>query len=199
MLLASLNRLDEALVEIKRAHELDPLSPIISTAVARILHFSRRFEEAIAQCQRTLELNSQFAGAYFDLGLAYVEQGMYPEAIAAFDKLKELSEDPKGALLSLAVTYFRMGDRDKGLEIYEELMELSKTEYIPRIPLALIYSESGDREKAFELLEQGYAARDSNLVYLLCEPVLDSLRSDPRFQDLVNRMGFQRPGVTSRG
>ena len=199
MLLASLNRLDEALVEIKRAHELDPLSPIISTAVARILHFSRRFEEATAQCQRTLELNSQFAGAYFDLGLAYVEQGMYPEAIAAFDKLKELSEDPKGALLSLAVTYFRMGDRDKGLEIYEELMELSKTEYIPRIPLALIYSESGDREKAFELLEQGYAARDSNLVYLLCEPVLDSLRSDPRFQDLVNRMGFQRPGVTSRG
>lgn len=199
MLLASLNRLDEALVEIRRTHELDPLSPIISTAVGRVLHFSRRFEEATAQCRRTLELNSQFAGAYFDLGLTYVLQKMYSEAIAAFERLKELSEDPKGAMLYLASTYFRMGDQDKGLEIYEELMELSKTEYISRIPLACVYSESGDPEKAFELLEQGYAARDSNLVYLLCEPVFDPLRPDPRFQDLVNRMGFQRAGVSSRG
>ena len=194
MLLATLNRLDEALVEIKRAHELDPLSPIISTAVGRILHFSRRYEEATAQCRHTLELNSQFAGAYFDLGLTYLEREMYSEAIAAFERLKELSKDPKGAMLELAVTYFRMGERDKGLEIYEELMELSKTEYISRLPLALVHNESGNREKAFELLEQGFAARDSNLVYLLCEPTFDSVRSDPRFQDLVNRMGLQRPG-----
>ena len=199
MLLATLDRLDEALVEIKRAHELDPLSPIISTAVGRILHFSRRYEEATAQCRRTLELNSQFAGAYFDLGLTYLEREMYSEAIAAFERLKELSEDPKGAMLELAVTYFRMGERDKGLEIYEELMELSKTGYISRLPLALVHNESGNREKAFELLEQGFAARDSNLVYLLCEPTFDSVRSDPRFQDLVNRMGLPRPGVTSPG
>ena len=197
MLLASLNRLDEALVEIKRAHELDPLSPIISTAVGRILHFSRRFEEAAAQCRRTLELNSQFAGAYFDLGLAYAEQEMFPEAIAALERLKELSEDPKGALVVLSVIYFRMGNRDKGVKIYEELMELSKTEYISPVTLALVYSESGDREKAFESLEQGYAARDSNLVYLLCEPVFDSLRSDTRFQTLLNRMGLDRSGVIS--
>ena len=197
MLLATLNRLDEALVEIKRAHELDPLSPIISTAVGRILHFGRRYEEATAQCRRTLELNSQFAGAYFDLGLTYLEREMYLEAIAAFERLKELSEDPKGAMLWLAVTYFRMGERDKGLGIHEELMELSKTEYISRLPLALVHNESGNREKAFELLEQGFAARDSNLVYLLCEPTFDSVRSDPRFQDLVNRMGLQRPGVIS--
>jgi len=197
MLLASLNRLDEALVEIKRAHELDPLSPIISTAVGRILHFSRRFEEATAQCRRTLELNSQFAGAYFDLGLTYILQEMYPEAIAAFEKLKELSEDPKGAMLYLAATYFRMGDRDKGLEIFDALMEMSKTEYVSRIPLASVYNESGDKEKAFELLEQGYKARDSNLVYLPCEPVFDSLRSDPRFQDLLDRMGLLQPGVIS--
>jgi tetratricopeptide (TPR) repeat protein len=167
--------------------------------VGRILHFSRRYEEATAQCRRTLELNSQFAGAYFDLGLTYLEREMYAEAIAAFERLKELSEDPKGAMLYLAVTYFRMGDRDQGLEIYEELMELSKTEYISRLPLALVHNASGNREKAFELLEQGFAARDSNLVYLLCEPTFDSVRSDPRFQDLVNRMGLQRPGVTSPG
>jgi len=199
MLLATLNRLDEALVQIKRAHELDPLSPIISTAVGRILHFSRRFEEATAQCRRTLELNSQFAGAYFDLGLTYILQEMYPEAIAAFEKLKELSEDPKGAMLYLAATYFRMGDREKGLEIYRALIEFSKTEYVSRIPLACVYNELGDPEKAFELLEQGYAARDSNLVYLPCEPVFDPLRSDPRFHDLLDRMGLDRAGVTSPG
>ncbi len=199
MLLASLNRLDEALVQIKRAHELDPLSQIISTAVGRILHFSRRFEEATAQCRRTLELNPQFAGAYFDLGLTYILQENFPEAIAAFEKLKELSEDPKGAMLYLAATYFRMGDRDEGFEIYNALMEMSKTEHISRIPLACVYSELGDPEKAFELLEQGFAARDSNLVYLPCEPVFDSLRSDPRFQDLLDRMGLGRAGVISPG
>ena len=102
-------------------------------------------------------------------------------------------------MLYLAATYFRMGDRDEGFEIYNALMEMSKTEHISRIPLACVYSELGDPEKAFELLEQGFAARDSNLVYLPCEPVFDSLRSDPRFQDLLDRMGLGRAGVISPG
>ena len=191
MYLASVKRWDEALAEINRAHELDPLSPIISTAVARILHFSRRFDEAIDQCQRTLELNSEFLGAYFDLGLTYIEKRMYPEAIAALKKLGELSGDPKRGLMELTWTYSRMGERAKALKLLKKLTALSKTEDLPRVSLAFLHIELGDQDRAFELLEDGYVLKDSNLVYLQCEPKFDPIRDDPRFHDLLRRMNLQ--------
>ncbi len=92
-----------------------------------------------------------------------------------------------------------MGEREKAFKLLDQLSELSADDNLPCIPLALVHIGLGDIEKAFELLEEGYAQRDSNLLYLQCEPAFDSLRSDPRFQDLVSRMGFQRPGVTSPG
>jgi serine/threonine-protein kinase len=197
MFLASVSRLDEALTEIRQAHELDPLSPIISTAVGRILHFSRRFDEAIDQCQRTFELHPRFTGAHFDMGLAYLLKGMYPEAREAFKKLSEISGNPKRGLMEFAWVCGAMGEREKAFKLLDQLSELSVNENLPRIPLALVHIGLGDIEKALELLEEGYAQRDSNLLYLRCEPAFDSLRSDPRFQDLVNRMGLQRPGVFS--
>ena len=197
MFLASLNRSDEALAEIKQAHELDPLSPIISTAVGRILHFSRRFDEAVDQCRRTFELHPRFTGAHFDMGFTYLVKGMYPEAREAFKKLSEISGNPKRGLMELAWVYSAMGEREKAFRLLDQLSELSTHENLPRIPLALVHIGLGDMERAFELLEEGYAQRDSNLLYLQCEPGFDPLRSDPRYQDLVNRMGFQRPGVRS--
>jgi serine/threonine-protein kinase len=191
MFLASVNRLDEALAEIKRAHELDPVSPIISTAVGRILHFSRRFDEAIDQCRRTLELNPQFPGAYFDMGLSYIAKGMYLEAVEAFKKLGELSGDPKRGLIELAWVYSHQGARDKAFAHIEELMEHLGTEDLPRLPLAIVHIGLGDLEKAFELLEEGYTQRDSNLLYLQCESAFDPLRDDPRFHDLLLRMNFE--------
>jgi tetratricopeptide (TPR) repeat protein len=190
MFLASVSRFDEAIAEIRKAHELDPLSPIIGTAVGRLLHFSRRFDEAIDQCRRTIELNPQFPGAYFDSGLTYLAKGMHPEARAAFEKLSGITGDPKRGLMELSWVYSSMGERDKAFELLEELIELS-TENLPRIPLALVHTGLGDLDKAFELLEEGYAQRDSNLLYLGCEPLFDHLRDDPRFQDLLGRMNLE--------
>ena len=190
MFLASVDRSDEALAEIRQAHELDPLSPIISTAVGRILHFSRRFDEAIDQCRRTFELHPRFPGAHFDMGLTYLVKGMYPEAREAFKKLSEISGNPKRGLMELAWVYGGMGKREKAFRLLDKLTELSTDENLPRIPLALVHTGLGDVERACELLEEGYAQRDSNLLYLQCEPAFDSLRSDPRFQDLIDRMGF---------
>jgi TolB-like protein/Tfp pilus assembly protein PilF len=196
MFLSSVGRFDEALAEIKRAHELDPVSPIISTAVGRILHFAHQYDEAIDQCLRTVQLNPQFPGAYFDVGISYTAKGMYSEAIAASKKLRELSGDPKRGLMELAWVYGHMGDRGRAMECLEELKKLSKTEDLPRLPLAVVYIGLGEVEKAFELIEEGYGARDTNLLYLQCEPVFDPIREDPRFQDVLHRMNLQEEVVS---
>lgn len=189
MFLAAVNRLDDALVEIRKAHELDPLSPIISTAVGRILHFARRFDEAIAQCQRTFELHPRFPGAHFDMGLTYLAKGMFPEARKSFEKLGEISGNPKRGLMELAWVHSCQGQRDEAFELLDQLRELSN-EKLPCIPLALVHAGLGDKEKAFEFLEEGYTQRDSNLLYLKCEPLFDPLRGDPRFQDLLKRLNL---------
>jgi serine/threonine-protein kinase len=177
---------------------LDPVSPIISTAVGRILHFSHRYDEAIDQCLRTLELNPQFPGAYFDVGISYTAKGMYPEAIAAAKKLGKLSRDPKRGLIELAWVYGRMGKRDKAMKCLEKLKELSRTEDLPRLPLAVVYIGLGDFEKAFDLIEEGYTARDTNLLYIRCEPAFDPLREDPRFQNLLGRMDLSEEVVVEQ-
>ena len=191
MFLAMINLLDEALVQIRRAHELDPLSPIISTAVGRVLHFARRFDEAIDQCRRTLDLNAQFPGAYFDLGCAYIEKGMYLEAISAMKKLGELSGDKKIQLLMLGLTYGRMGERQKAFQHLEKLSQYSQTGEVLSYPIAIIHMSLGDFDRAFELLDRAYQQRDSSLVYLQCDPSWDPLRSDPRFHGLLRRMNLE--------
>jgi serine/threonine-protein kinase len=188
MFLSSLGRLEEALVQIRRAHELDPHSPIIATAVGRILHFCRRYDEAIEQCQRTVELNPQFPGGYFDLGLAYIEKGRHSEALSAFKKMGELTGNQKSGLMLLA--WGRMGEEKKAFEILEELSEKSNGQYVPPLSLAFLNMELGNLNTAMDLLEEGYAVRDSNLLYLQCEPAFDPLREDPRFQNLLSRMNL---------
>jgi len=190
MFLASVSRFDEAIAEIRKAYELDPLSPIIGTAVGRILHFARRFDEAIDQCLRTSELNPQFPGAHFDSGLAYFAKGMHLEARAAFERLASIPGDPKRGLMELAWVHSSLGERDEAFELVDKLRELSPG-ILPRVPLALLHAGLGDLDQAFELLEEGYAQRDSNLLYLGCEPLFDHLREDPRFADLLRRMNLE--------
>ena len=190
MFLAALNRLDEALAEIRKAQELDPLSLIINTAVARILHFSRRFDEAIEQSRRTLELNPQFALGYFDIGVAYAQTGRFEEAAAAFKKASELSGNEISRLNTEATTCAMMGDRERATELFEKLKELSKTQYVSPIVLAILPMLLGDLDTAFELIEKALEDKANALVYLNVEPFFDPLRADPRFAELIAKMGF---------
>ena len=190
MFLAALKRLDEALAEIRKARELDPLSLVINTAVARILHFSRRFDEAIEQSRRTLELNPQFALGYFDIGLAYAQTGKLEESAAAFKKSSELSGSEVNRIHVEATTCAMRGDRARAMELFEKLKELSKTQYVSPIVLAILPMLFGDLDVAFDLLEQAYAAKANALVYLDVEPFFDPLRADPRYAELIKKMGF---------
>ena len=190
MALAVLGRFDEALSEIRTANRLDPLSPVIGSGVGRILHLARRFDEALEQCMRTRELLPSFAGVYWDQSMTYLRKGMFAEAIASAEKYQELSSDPSRGFQALGVIRAEMGEEKKARAYLAQLVELSKSRYIPSVYLAHVYARLGDRDKAFEILNQGHALRDRHLVFVKCAPEFDPLREDPRFQELLEKIGF---------
>ena len=189
-LLLYAGRPDEAVRWIKRSEELDPLSVLISANVGQILYYARRYDEAIAQCQKALRLDPNYAMAHTHLGLAYVQKRMYVEAVAEFQKAIALSDRSPDLLGHLGHAYAAAGRREEAERVLGELSELSKHRYVPPYRLAEIYTALGQRDQAFACLEEVYQAHDIHLCNLKVEPTLDPLRSDPRFADLLRRVGL---------
>ncbi len=195
MFLAALLRLDEALEHIRKAHSLDPLSPIISTAVGRVLDFARRHDEAIEQIKKTIEQNAQFAGAYFDLGVACLHKGEFDEAKRAVAKLSELSGERVREMIIIGGLHAHRGERAEALAMLKQVEDLSKNSTYSSMGLAILHTALGNLDKAFELIEASYQEREPGLVYLQVEPSLDLLRGDPRYGAMLAKMGLssQRP------
>jgi DNA-binding winged helix-turn-helix (wHTH) protein/TolB-like protein/tetratricopeptide (TPR) repeat protein len=186
--LAAMGRLEEALAEIRRARELDPLSLIINTDVGHILYFAQQFDEAIVQYQRVLNMDANFAVAHWRLGEAYIEKGMYREAVAELNEASRLgTEGPVGWL---GYAYANAGRRDAAQKAVTELKGLLEPDGGPyRYQIAAIYTALGDHEEALALLERTCEARDSgDLALIKVDPKLEELRSYPRFASLLRRM-----------
>jgi TolB-like protein/class 3 adenylate cyclase/Flp pilus assembly protein TadD len=183
-------RYPEAIAEIKKAQEVDPLSLIIGTNVAWMYYFARQYDEALRQGQSTLDLDSSYAGTHFMIGQAYRQKGQYEEAITEFQKAVDLSSSDPLRIAVLGHAYAVAGKRNEAQKINDELQELSKQRYFPPYFIALIYVGLGDKNQAFTWLEKCFAERSSGLVFLKTEPMFDPIRSDPRFQDLARRVGL---------
>ena len=196
LFLASLRRFDEALDEARKAHELDPLSPIISTAVGRVLDFSGRYPEAVAQCEKTVRLNPQFAGGYFDLGIAHMHNGDFERGEEALRKMSELSGEGGREAIVVAILRALQGRKEEALAIVEQATASAQEQPAP-FGLSVLYGYLGEVDKAFELLEQSYSQKDPMLVYLQAERSLEPIRQDPRYRSLVERMGFPAPQAVS--
>jgi serine/threonine protein kinase/tetratricopeptide (TPR) repeat protein len=190
MLLSIVMRLDEAVAQIERARELDPLSLIISTAVARIYYFARRYEDSMAQGERTIALDPEFANAYFDLSISYAQQGKFEKAEATVSKLAGLTENRGRALIFQCRVEAEKGNREKALGYYAELQELSKTQRVVAYVWAILDVGLHEFDRAVTWLEQAYEERDPPLLYIQCEHLWDPLRSRPDFQELVRKIGF---------
>lgn len=188
--LSAMGRLDESLDESKRALQLDPASPIVNTIHAVLLLFARRFDEAIAQARTTVDLDPTFPHGHWALGLAYEKTALHEEAIAEMEEAVKLSRSSAIFIASLGHVYASAGKRDNALRIVDELITRSRQHYVMAHWMAEIFACLNQRDEAFGWLERAYYERSAWSPYLKVYPVLDNLRSDPRYQELVRRMNF---------
>ena len=182
---------EEAIRWIKRSEELDPLSSLVSANVGQILYFARRYDEAINQCRKTLELDPNYAMAHTYMGQAYIQKRMFPQAVEELQKAITLSERNPEVIAILGNAYAAAGDWKEAEKVINELIKSSQHRYVPPYAVAAIYAEVGRKDEAFAWLEKAYAERSPTLVDLKVDPTLDALRSDPRYIDLLRRVGLQ--------
>jgi tetratricopeptide (TPR) repeat protein len=188
--LSAMGRFDEAIREIARASELDPLSTIIDGNTGEIFYRARRYDEAIRHCREALRENPSSHPAHECLGVAHEQKGLLDEAIAEFQKTVTLSPESSIYVGELGRAYAKAGRRDEALAIAAELEELSKERHVSGGVMASIYASLGDNDRAIEWLEKGYEDREWLIRFLQVDPMFDPLRSDPRFQSLLRRMNF---------
>jgi DNA-binding winged helix-turn-helix (wHTH) protein/Flp pilus assembly protein TadD len=191
-----LGRFDEALSESQKAMQLDPLSPIIATDRGAIFYYSRQYDRAIEQLRTVLRKDPNFGRA---VGLAisvYVEKGMFPQALAQAEELRRLYGDGPAYWVNKVQIYGRMGQQEQVRAELEKLEKLSRHEQLDPWAMLLAHLAAGDKEEALADLERAYSGHFNLLTCLKVEAAFDPLRSDPRFQDLLRRVGLADTSTT---
>ncbi len=188
--LAFMGRFKEGEAEIRRGQELDPLSLSINTDVAKVYTLARRYDEAIAQYQKVLEMDPEFGAAHGLLAVSYSLKGEHAEAIGELQKIKDLESDPM--LLSyLGYVYGRAGRKREAQEVLSQMKRLSQRTYVSPLWMTIAYAGVGENDRAFKWLERVFEERSvGGTIGLKVSPMLDSLRSDPRFATQMQRAGF---------
>jgi serine/threonine protein kinase/TolB-like protein/Tfp pilus assembly protein PilF len=188
--LLAMGRFEEALLEVQRAQELDPLSLYTSVNAGWTFYFARQYDRAIEQCRKALELDANSDGAYACLGWSYRAKGLRQEAIAESERAVALSDRGPGRLTGLARAYAAFGRKADAGKILDELGGRGKHTYVAPHYSAMIYAALGENDQALAAMEQAYVERDGYLAWLKVDDAFDSLRKEPRFQELLSRVGF---------
>jgi TolB-like protein/tetratricopeptide (TPR) repeat protein len=192
--LAPLGRLDEALAEIQRARELDPLSLPHNTVLGRIHYYRGEYDQSIEQLSATIDLDQGFPVAHLFLGDAYREKGLYRDAVEVQEKAVTLSRN-SWFLGHLGSTYVESGRRNEALTLVRELEQKRTSQYVAPHAIAMIYASLGEIDRAFEWLDKAYEEQDVNLNWFVPDPLSDSLRSDPRFEELLRKMRLPEEAI----
>jgi TolB-like protein/DNA-binding winged helix-turn-helix (wHTH) protein/Tfp pilus assembly protein PilF len=187
--LAAMGKTDEAIAELRKAHELDPLSPIIASDLGRHLSNARRYDEAIAQFRTILEVNPDFVLAHDYLSQVYEREALYPEAIAEMQKIKGVDSAPY-TRAQLAHIYALAGRKREAFQIVDELRHASRRTYVDPWTIAYIYVALGKKDLAFLWLEKAYAVKSPGMTGLKFDQYWDPIRGDQRFQSLLRRVGL---------
>ena len=191
--LAGRGRLAESLAEMGRAHQLDPLSLQIGSEWGWVSYLMRRNDEAEARMRQVLALDPNYAQAHWRLGLVQIQQRRYPEAIASLKRAIDLGVFYPLAAAALATADAKAGDRAAATAILNDLRRRSATELVPPVHIAIVYAALADTTRAFEWLNRGIDEKDIYIPENFFDPILDPLRSDPRFAQVLTRMGLEPP------
>jgi tetratricopeptide (TPR) repeat protein len=186
--LALVGRHEPALAEILRARELDPLSPGVNATVGYIHYLARHYDEAIAQLDKTAEMDRLYPYPHLFLGHTYAAKGMFAASVAAYQEAIRLGLDSPTTQSRLAAAYAGAGEREKALAILAQLQAGKGT--VSSAELAIPYAALGETEQAFAALERALATHDPQLQLIGAVPAFDPLRTDPRFKELERRIGL---------
>jgi len=188
--LALLHRYDEAIAEMKKAENLDPLSLVINADLAELLVLAHSYDESIQQSRKTIEMDPNFGLAHNHLAQAYLQKQMNDEAVAELQKAVQLSGGSPTCIANLARAYVASGKRGEAEKLLSDLKKRSNPSHSLASEIAVIYAALGDTDQAITWLKKGYEERFNPGVLL--RPGFDTLRSDPRFADLESRIGLPR-------
>jgi TolB-like protein/Flp pilus assembly protein TadD len=188
--LALMGRFDEALAQMEITLELDPLSLVMNSHKGWILYFARRFEEAADQLVQALEIDPTFPVARYFLGLTYLQMGKIETAIDEFQKARELSGTHPAAMSGLGLAHGMKGKTDEARGYARQIEELARKRYVAPYFIACIYIGLGEKERALDLVEESYKEHSSWMGLMKVDPVVDVLRGEERFGDLMLRVGL---------
>ena len=190
ILLKDMGRNDEAAKLIKRAHELDPLSSVISVNVAELYQLQNNYDASIETSLKLIELDPNYAGAYEDLGISYIKRKQPLEAIVAGEKAAELAKRSGVVLGSLGYVYAAASKRTEAFAVIKELEDKYARKEANGVDVACVYAGLGEKDRAFEWLEKDFQSRNGKLAVIRWMVAFEPLWSDPRFKDLLKRMGL---------
>ena len=188
--LMAILRHDEGIREIEKAQQLDPLSPVINASVGWFYYFKRDYDRAIEEGRKAIEMDEGSSIGYYFLGQAYLQKGLHSEAVAALQKSVDAAPGEPGQTAVLIHALSAAGNKAAAQKLLDQLLEQSRRGYVPPFNIAEAYTGIGDSNRALDYFERAFEERSPDLVGLKMEPRLDSLRSEPRYIALINRIGF---------
>lgn len=187
--LTALGRTDEAVAEARRAEQIDPITPEVGWDLGLALFFGRRYDEAVEQFKKSIDLNPNFWLSHSFLGWCYGERGEFDKAFTEYQKALAL-DDNDDTRSHLAHIYVKAGKRNEAQRILDEMLQRSKREEVSPFYIAAVYVALGDKEHGTEWLEKAYEERAELLVFLKVAPNFDAVRSDPRAIQIMQGIGL---------
>jgi tetratricopeptide (TPR) repeat protein len=188
--LTAMGDMTRAIAERETARKLDPVSPLLTTALGEAYYHNRQFDLAIRMAQKALELDPTYPVSMINLARAYEQKGMHQPAQAIYQKLLGFAPEDPGVLALLAHEYAVSGNTPAARKIEAQLEKMRSQRYVAALYIAVVWTGLGDRDRAFQWLDQAYDEDCEYLVYLPTEPIADPLRGDPRFSQLLQKLGL---------